>query len=286
MSNKSADEVQTNDENNCDRWKAFKNTEAGILLHRLYGNKHQSISKPTFRRKRRQSCHQETRAIVNEPWRIVNSKPGFANPSNLKFDHIKAKSVKTPSFRNKSSFKQMYAVDLIPRRKSQQKCKVLVERQEELKGYFRPGNRPNFSCDDEKKRLSNIFECKGGKSLPMELTFPEQETPEEKMWRLKEEHRIKEARQSRLTKHSIINSNDESIISKEEIQLPNNDTDSLNQLYDQIVQEINERRAYQTEMEKLGAGNRTREKVSKEIASRMSQLYKLDAIKAKELKIS
>jgi hypothetical protein len=51
-------------------------------------------------------------------------------------------------------------------------------------------------------------------------------------------------------------------------------------LFDQIYQEIKERREYQLEMERLSAGEATRQTIINEIQSRINQLKRIDSTKA------
>ena len=54
----------------------------------------------------------------------------------------------------------------------------------------------------------------------------------------------------------------------------------LNTLFDQIVQEIVERRQYQMDLEEVGSGDATRDQIADQIRVRVEHLKKIDPMRA------
>jgi len=247
---------QQKDTFNGDNWKAFKNTEVGNLLARLYGEKRPSEVKVNYPKPKQK----ENVASKNKQrWREVNSKEGSRDPRICLFDRKKAHSVKVPSFTNKGEQKFLSAVEYIPRRVKQTVCQENVETNKNLKRHFRPAYTPSFSEESEKCRLSTIFSEKGGKALPNELLY------NPKINKSCRDSVYKGAIQQHISEDSP------------------NCKSPRGQLIEQIEREILERREYQIEMEKLGEGSRTRCNVISEIYSRLQRLKKLDSKRANEL---
>ena len=262
-----------------ENWKVFRNTEAGILLAKLYGNKHQEHKKVKSFPSRNHRKTTENHQTPEKRWRYVNGKLGSEEPSNCCFDRKKARSVKAPSF-HKTYHKEIAAIDTIPRRKSQNICSQEMILCEELRAHFRPGNLPCFSTNEEKDRLNDIFACKGGKSLPEELTMPIKETQKELAWRMKESQRISKARNLRQDKKLYSSDPGNEDNSRNVCNDKNVKNETFNRLFDHIVQEIKDRNSYQMEMEKYGSGEQTRDTIAKEIAARISRLMSLDKSRA------
>jgi hypothetical protein len=138
-------------------------------------------------------------------------------------------------------------VDQIPRRRSELSC---LHDQAEA-GFANKKYRPPCSfaksSSEEKQRLARVFgDTKGGKCLPEDLTS------------LRKEVGGREGSKSHLSRNE-------------------NEPDTL---FDQIYQEINERRQYQMELETIGAGEETRDQVVNEIRIRVEHLKEIDPKRA------
>lgn len=246
---------QQKDTFNGDNCKVFKNTEVGILLARLYGEKRPSEVKINYPKPKQK----ENVASKNKQrWREVNSNEGSRDPRLCLFDRKKARSVKVPSFTSKGEQKCLSAVEYIPRRVKQTVCQENVETNKTLKRHFRPAYTPSFSEESEKCRLSTIFSERGGKALPNELLYNPKINKSGR-------DTCKGASQQHISENSP------------------NCKSPRRQLIEQIEREILERREYQIEMEKLGEGSRKRCNVISEIYSRLQRLKKLDSKRANEL---
>ena len=68
-------------------------------------------------------------------------------------------------------------------------------------------------------------------------------------------------------------------VPKSHLSRNQNEPDTLT-LFDQIYQEINERRQYQMELEEIGAGEETRDQIVNEIRIRVEHLKKIDPKRA------
>lgn len=269
------------EEKNCpgnieENWRIFPSkTKTGRLLARLYDVEHHGtkINYP----KLKVNKQIDNGAQHRQSWRAVNAKYGSTDPCGFKFDHKKAKSVQTPKFGGSTCRDQLQSkVDVMPKRKSKHSCeKDLIMRKDATTSY-RP---PNKAClnEYEKNRLSDVFACKGGSALPQELVHPTSATQAESKWEENEHRRIAEAKRKRTMKlqgnhHLSIMSDDVGCGLEASVQ----DIDPKIELKKQLVQEIEDRRKFQNEMEVLGAGSPTRTRLAQEISSRMFQLSSLD----------
>ena len=150
-------------------------------------------------------------------------------------------------------------VSSIPRRKSEKSCKESVEEIYVKSRNYRPPNKvTNVSDVSEKERLSEINAYGGGKALPNELTMPKQSPPSEIKRRLH-------------PKDELDNDNKGQV------------DGGTSTMTEQIINEIEDRRKFQIEMEKIGKGDFTRDRTVKEISDRMTELMRLDKTKANKL---
>ena len=255
----------SNDE---ESWKVFqRDTEAGRLLSRLYGcpASKSKISYPKQRRRRATDGNQQRKPNEDglRSWKTtytvksLSAKEEAERDSQRKQNKSKAVAMKIPKVGRQSQRRGtvsetdmsftignhgMAKVDLIPRRKTEAGCKSNVEQVKLIRKKFRPPVSNAYSSDLEKKRLNDVFSNGSGKCLPADLTaLPV----------------ISNSAATSGTKSSTPDS-----------------------LFDQIFHEIKERREYQLEMERLGAGEATRQQTVNEIQSRCNQLRKVDPSRA------
>ena len=247
----------TNDEQ---AWKIFqRDTEAGRLLSRLYGcpPSQSKISYPKQRRRRatdNKNQTEENEKVASRAWKTTYtvhtlSKSEEEEKENERRNNIsRALSMKVPKVGRQTTLRMstidVAKVDLIPRRKTETGCRTNVEQVKFLNKKYRPPAAHAFSSDAEKQRLNDVFSGGKGECLPENL-------------------------------------NTDSINSAARSNTGTNNCKQLPDcLFDQIYQEIKERRTYQLEMEKLGAGEATRQSTVDEIQSRLNQLRKIDPDRA------
>ena len=108
---------------------------------------------------------------------------------------------------------------------------------------YRPPCSYATSSDEEKQRLNIAFETKGGKCLPGQISIPAPAAASP------------------------------SLIKNDTSRPPNT-------LFDQIVQEIVERRQYQMDLEEVGSGDATRDQIADQIRVRVEHLKKIDPMRA------
>ena len=266
---------------------AFRNTEAGRLMARLYGHNTATkrsaasqINYPVLTNSKNNRPKRNESTWRNEhQWRAVNSANRLCDPRRSEFDWCKARSVHVPSFRRKLRQGYPSKVDIIPKRKSAQECQGDIQQHAMLREAYRPGNTSGFSTDAEKNRLNEIFTYKGGCALPEDLTNPvESMTPSERMWRENEQKRLDRIKFKRRANGSGMENVQNTVLIDEDKNRSKKNTKDM--LFDHIVNEIKERREYQMELEELGAGDGTRRDVATEIASRISRLKQIDAKRA------
>ena len=267
-------------------WRVFRrDTEAGRLLSRLYGTNTASTSTSTSTNTstRTRTCN-STQDEINYPqiktkdtdlssrsrW---NSGSTYVH-SNEEHSSIlekqkKAASVRVPKVGSRNINRRgqgqghrnrnpkHLSIEAIPRRKTQNSCNEMIEGIKSQSKHYRPPITSDH--DKDKKKLCDEFENGGGKCLPLELT----------------------ALPSSTTDTDNCNCVDDSTSPSagDEMKLG-----FATEMANQIVLEIQERRAHQLEMEKNGAGEETmRVKVVKDIAERMRELMMYDPAMAKRL---
>lgn len=231
-------------------WKVFKgDSEAGRLLSRLYGvqqtNRDCSIKYPKIKTGN-QSLNERS------PWNQSHVL------TNAELNRNRKKEVKVPKFgqcKKNNRNESINKVALIPRRKTYERCQQTWEQTSMLNRNYRPPVNIKQNSSDEKDRLCKLHEYGGGCALPHELTSPKQTIiPDEKGKLEKEDGKANNEKGRRAVSFA-----------------------------DHIVMEIKERQEFQMEMEKIGCGDSTRDKVVEEIASRIDELRKIDKSRLKEL---
>ncbi len=243
-----------------DSWKIFRHdTEAGRLLSRLYGVPPSTIqvSYPKLQRRRTENCANDTTKVWKPSYcnHGTNRVEQEKNEKQRQVHKARALSLVVPKVgKGGCGVHDIHAfdtanakIDMIPRRRSQHQCKEIIEDYTFVNKKFRPAHSRSFSSDDEKQRLTRMFVEKGGRCLPEDLTNPPA-------------------------------FNRVQLGDKEKRQGKQNET-----LFDQIYQEIVERREHQLAMEQLGAGGPTSESTAFEIKKRLELLMKIDQNRAIEI---
>ena len=255
-------------------WKVFRReTEAGRLLSRLYhtsSSQKVTYPKPKQRRRQRGSAPEDDQ---KRQWRTTYTCHGWSKAaeeekeSERKNNIARALSLTVPKVGcgnsrhtinngkdNRGLVVHVAKVDQIPRRRSEHSCRHDQEKVGFANKKYRPPCSHAKSSDQEKQRLASVFDAKGGKCLPEDLT-------------------------------SLPSSTDGGDIAKspcgEQVEVECNTLHpQANTLFDQIYQEIVERRQYQLELEVIGAGLATRDQVANEIRVRVEHLKKIDPMRA------
>lgn len=248
-------------------WRAFRHdTEAGRLLARLYGVDNRSnttnISYPTLKAKQNPNNQQPLRHDAQ--WRSVGA-PHTRDPTDKRYDRAKAAKVPVPKFgRNKIDSARSSAVDRIPHRRSARSCSNEVANGRKQSGAYRPPRQNDIYSEAEKEKLSEINTYRGGKILPADLTHPVAPLPSEIEKRQREADRLRKSQSQMDEPHA---------------------SQSSSTLFDQILNEINERRAWQSEMEVIGEGGKSRQKTVEEISARVKELHRIDKVRAQQVLI-
>ena len=125
---------QNQNPNSNDSWKAFeKGSEAGRLMAKLYGGAYKPAINYPVQKPRRQNK-------VNQPaWQPHNK----GNTSVSKFSKSAASSVSAPRF-PKTSGRSYAPVDLVPKRRSVDDCRAMIDDVEMRKSAYRPPNVNGF----------------------------------------------------------------------------------------------------------------------------------------------
>ncbi len=246
-------------------WKVFrKDTEAGRLLNRLYGTNSNSNSRDHIHypklKKRENGDTKGQEAQSRSRW---NSGLRDQQRHHIVEQKQRGASVRVPKVGIKSGQqkkKKHLSVHMIPRRRTENLCQKNIEENEMMNQSYRPPNSVKMSSDLEKVKLRDKFENEGGNCLPLELTS---------------------------LPRSKIDESDKTAVEKNHI-FPNCEDDDLNfntksAMTKQILKEIQERRLFQKDMERSGAGAICREAVVEDITKRLKELMHYDKPMAIEI---
>jgi hypothetical protein len=242
-----------------DNWKQFQGSELGSLMSQLYG------SKPTIDYPKPKSSKPFVPKEAYQPYRTTSSNA----TKDLKNVKIKVprpsgrKGICSADTSSAEVIPAICAVDFIPKRKPQDIINKEIDVIRMKQEHYRPAHVKPISADYEKDRLSQIFEYKGGKILPEELTNRASIAPFEIAERQREKSRIEAIK---LKRGLIRVRKDEPILSPTE------------QLAEQITSEIEERRQYILDMESNGnLSQAERTRILGEIQTRIHELKHLDS---------
>lgn len=229
-----------------DSWGAFKrNTEAGRLLSRLYGVEGDVSSQIKYPK------------LKTKPKTRNNTQDHRAEHEN-QWRAVGAPGIRDPKEKrydrarasrlpvpkvSKQQVNHVPAVDAIPRRRSATSCNFQISEGRQNRRAYRPPH--------QNKVHSKAENMDGGRALPRDLSQPAPAKGKGKR-----------------------NARKDATLSPEEAKA---------KLFDQIANEIKERRQWQTSMEEIGAGAKTRRKVAEEISGRMQELLNLNPKKSKAL---
>ena len=232
-----------------ENWKQFQGTELGALMSQLYGNNKPKVSYPKPKT--------SNKFNPNQPFQPFGSK--IETKSETKRN---VKIAVPQPLKNKNSNDIIHPIDMIARRKTEGVISREIDEIRMKQSHYRPAHIKPISSDLEKEKLSQIFEYKGGKILPNELTNPITLTPFEITEKNNEKKRIQEIRERRGVGTKKLETRS---------QLSPNEL-----IAEQINTEINERYNYIKEMKELKSLNKNDEnKILYEISKRVNELNKL-----------
>ena len=228
-----------------EHWRQFQGTELGGLMTQIYGNK-TAQARVRYPRpaKKTVSTFLPAQSFVSSgnPSRTANPRP--------------VRKVVVPTFSHPSSATKAQ-IEVIPKRRNETVIRTELDDIRMRQTHYRPPPGRGCGAEAEKERFREICAHKGGKALPDSCLPPPSETPLETRQRLAESRRIEElkARRNPL-KH----------LAPSELSVE----DRLTQ---QVVEEVNERRAYLEDMRRLGALRpEVEEKLKSEIAFRLREM--------------
>jgi hypothetical protein len=215
-----------------------------------------------------------TEELSSRPWRATYSCHGWSKAAEeerekeRKNNIARALSLSVPKVgrgkrhdsrhtmmnngRNNGLVIHLAKVDNIPRRRTEDSCRHDQEKVAFASNKYRPPCSHAKSSDDEKKHLNIVFGTKGGKCLPEDLTtsIPAEATSAK------------------------------SLLGGKKVECSAASHPPPNTLFDQIYQEIVERRQYQIDLEDVGSGEATRDLNANEIRVRVEHLKKIDPMRA------
>ncbi len=262
MGTKSGNQTSSSGADN-GNWKVFRrDTEAGRLLSRLYGvdatSSHAAAAQAIHYPKLKTSAKPEVDLKRRSRWNAPN-------PSDLsKHKHQKAASVSIVVPRVGTKKKKNHISSTTRRKKTYKECLATIDDNRNHNQNYRPPNYMKNSVS-EKEKLCDVFEHGDGNALP-KSALPSKEQREEWM-----------SSSTRSTMRSSRKNMDMKIGNQTQTN------ESSSSIAMQLVQEIRERREFQSAMEQCAAGDATRQQTVEEISIRMKELMKCDADLAKSL---
>lgn len=232
-----------------ENWQQFRGSDLGGLLSNIYGAPKAQINYPKLAKKK------------FEPTEAFSSSGAKPHQSTKRNVTVAVPRVGLEKANNRPS---VSAVDCIARRKQESIIKAEIDDTRMRQHFYRPAHKQSIG-DNEKERLNQICQYKGGKILPDNLSYPVSDTPMEIAAIKKENERqlyMADRRHPGKSSHS---------------QAPQSGKMSnLEQMKEQVADEINERIAHLESMHNLGLVSKDESKIRSEIASRVSELKKLN----------
>lgn len=239
-------------------WKQFQGTELGGLMSQIYGNDSKpKINYPKIKVKENKPT---------EPFIPGGAKPTQTDPRKATRRDVK---VAVPKPASKIGVTGSM-IDYVPHRKPEAAIKEEIDEIQMRKNYYRPAYVKPISSESEKDRLSQICEYKGGKALPSELIAPSRDTPLELKAKSEERERIEKV----YNKRSGI-----SDTAKPAIRGP---VSHEEEMIEQIISEIEERREYIRDMASMGSLSAADEsRLKAEISKRVVEIERMQSLKSK-----
>lgn len=257
-----------------ENWKKFQGSELGSLLAGIYGGTRPKINYP----KPKQSKNAPD--IKESTWRAVSNKPTAVDPR--KTTRRDTTGMFVPKVNGGRARSKLSLVDCIPQRRNEGSIKEEMDRVKSKITAYRPAQTHGGRNINEKDRLGQIFEFKGGKALPDELTGIVQEAPFEREARRKENlinSRYKIVNGQKVeVKHDVKRTNKTETITK---SVP----DYNDEMADQILSEIEERREYLNDM-RGSLSQQQQDTIKMEMQTRLYELEKLDSKKKTSSSVS
>jgi Uncharacterised protein family (UPF0193) len=231
-------------------WQQFRGTELGGLLTSLYGRPTPEINYP----KPKQKAFQPSGKFLG-----AGTKVGARDPRQATRRDV---AIVIPKPTGGSQVQRPAAVDCIARRRQADTIKAELDDIAMRISHYRPANTRAVD-EREKERFAQICTYKGGKALPEGLVLPVGDAPFELAQKRAEQERLAKVRAKRFP-NSV------------PISHPTQPLTPSEQLKEQIAAEINERREHLAEMRELGIKPQDERRIKQEIASRVSELERLE----------
>lgn len=246
-----------------ENWRRFQGSELGSVLAGIYGGTRPKINYP----KPKQNKHAPD--LKEATWRAVSNKPSAVDPR--KTTRRDTTGMFVPKVNGGRARSRLSLVDCIPQRRNETSIKEEMSRVKSKITAYRPAQTHGSRGINEKDRLGQIFEFKGGKALPNELTGLIQEAPFEREAKRKEnlinsKYKIVNGQKFKIEDTKQISSNAATTIKS----IPNyND-----EMTDQILGEIEERREYLNEM-RGHLSQQQQDSIKMEMQTRLYELEKI-----------
>ena len=232
-----------------ENWQQFRGSELGGLLANIYGTPKVEINYPKLSKKKFEPTapYTSSGAKVHEP---SGRKAVVAVP---RVGLVRSNS--RPS---------IAAVDCIARRKQESVIKSELDVIRMRQDHYRPAHKQSIG-ENEKERLHQICQYKGGKILPEHLSYPISDTPMEIASTKK---RLEQNRMvvDRKNPGRAIGPSQTSVSTLSDHE----------QMKDQVASEINERMTHLDSMRGMGLTAADANRIRSEISQRVCELKKMD----------
>jgi hypothetical protein len=230
-----------------ENWERFRGSEIGGLLSNIYGTEKTVVRYPKLSKKKADSIesHESSRIYIRE----IAKKKGRLSVPKVGLE--------------KSILPSIAAVDSIARRKKESTIKVEVDEMRSRQIFYRPAYSHSLG-EQEKEKLNQICQCKGGKILPEDLAYPITKTPLEVAATLKDNLRRREFAESRRPSRSLSNAARPPLLSQ------------LEQMKEQVAGEISERTVYLQDLRNVGLRAPNESRIRTEILLRVNELKRMN----------
>ena len=238
-------------------WQQFRGTELGGLLQTIYGQPRPAINYPK----------PKTKAFQPDgKFKSSGAAPIVATRRNVTVavPRVGGAAASSSSRTRDDDRPRPAPVDCIARRKQVDRIKAEQDEFKIQQTFYR-GPMVREMGEREKDRCAQIFGFKGGKALPDELTCPAGDAPFELAEKRRERERVEKVMERRNpAKYAAMRQPTAPMLSEVE------------QLKEQIVSEINERRSYLEDMRSQHLTTQNDVKIRGEISQRIAELHKLE----------
>lgn len=255
-----------------ENWKKFQGSELGSLLAGIYGGTRPKINYPKPKQ------NKSAPNIKDSTWRAVSNKPDAVDPRKTTRRDTSGR-LDVPKVNGGRGRSKLALVDCIPQRRNETSIRNEMDNLKSKITSYRPARTYGGRDGNEKDRLGQIFEFKGGKALPTELTSIIQEAPFEREAKRKENlinsrFKIVNGQKIEVDEHTFSTTTNTNGSDKAASNQQKSASNYNDELTDQIIREIEERQEYLKDM-RDNLSQQEQIRIKMEMQTRLYELDKL-----------